>query len=412
MYRRLLLAQVALLIFAGRLMALEAVGTIKQVDAEKGVLIVYAGGQDRTLKADKDLKVLDKEGKPLGDGLKAKEFKEGAEVTITVERKDQELILMAIRLGAVGRTERRPETSGPGKTSVGLKPLTEMTAEDRYKDEDGGLYGGGKNEPAVGHAAAAKKETAKIVPLDAEGQPSSDGKIVLVSISMSNATQEFSTFKRIADAEEQKSPRLTIVDCAQGGQAMAQWASPGARPWEEAQRRITSAGVSAKQVQIAWVKLANVRPTGELSQHGRKLYDDTLAVLQIAKTKFPNLRIAYLGSRIYAGYAGGDLNPEPYAYESAFVVRWLIQDQIKGNAELNFDPERGTAKAPLLLWGPYFWADGLTPRSGDGLIWKRDDLGPDGTHPSNSGREKVANMLLTFFKTDANAKAWFIAKPQ
>ena len=28
------------------------------------------------------------------------------------------------------------------KASVGLKPLTEMTANDRYKGEDGGLYGG------------------------------------------------------------------------------------------------------------------------------------------------------------------------------------------------------------------------------------------------------------------------------
>src|SRR5687768_2369949 len=29
------------------------------------------------------------------------------------------------------------------RETVGLKPLTEMTAEDRYKDQDGGLYGAG-----------------------------------------------------------------------------------------------------------------------------------------------------------------------------------------------------------------------------------------------------------------------------
>src|SRR5262249_33664219 len=134
---------------------------------------------------------------------------------------------------------------------------------------------------------------------------------------------------------------------------------------------------------------------------------DTLAVLHNAKALFPNLRIVYLGSRIYGGYSTGRLNPEPYAYESAFAARWLIRDQIKGDADLNYDASRGPVKAPLWLWGPYFWADGTTPRPGDKLIWERGDLAGDGTHPSASGRRKVADMLLTFFTTDPTAKPWF-----
>jgi hypothetical protein len=282
------------------------------------------------LTADKNLKVLDVQGKELADGLKSPQFKEGVRVTVTVEREQDNLVLKAIQLRAADARPARPQAGpvGPEKTSVGLKPLSEMTAADKYKDEEGGLYGGGRNEPPPEHEAAAKAALASIVPLDAEGKPAADGKIVLISISMSNATQEFSVFKRIADADAEKSPRLTIVDCAQGGQAMAQWARPDARPWDEAMRRLASADVSPNQVQIAWVKLANVGPSGELSQHGKKLYDDTLTVLQLARTKFPNLRVAYLGSRIYAGYARSRLNPEPYAYESAYVVRWLIRDQL------------------------------------------------------------------------------------
>ena len=42
-----------------------------------------------------------------------------------------------------------------------------------------------------------------------------------------------------------------------------------------------------------------------------------------------------------------------------------------------------------------------------GLVWKREDLAGDGTHPSQSGRQKVAELLLTFFKTSMNAKGWF-----
>ncbi len=298
----------------------------------------------------------------------------------------------------------------PAGEKTGLKPLTEMSAEDRYLGEDGGLYGGGRNEPPKEHRQAAERELAKIQPLDAAGEPAAGGRIVLVSISMSNATQEFSRFKQIADADPQKSPKLTIVDCAQGGQAMAEWVDPNARPWAEAERRLERAGVTPAQVQVAWVKLANKGPRGDLETHGRKLQRDTLAVIQNAKAKFPNLRIAYLSGRIYGGYSRGPLNPEPFAYESAFPVRWLIQDQIAGNAKRNDNAEGGAkaVKAPLLLWGPYLWADGVTPRKSDGLVWKREDLGPDGTHPSQSGRNKVAGMLLKFFKEDPLAKSWFV----
>ncbi len=294
-----------------------------------------------------------------------------------------------------------------GKETVGFKPLTEMTADDRYLGQDGGLYGGGKNEPPEEHRQAAENALAAIKTLDAEGKPAEDGTVGFVSISMSNATQEFSTFKRLADADEGKSPRVTIVDCAQGGQAMAEWVDPEARPWQEATRRLAAAKVSPQQVQIAWIKLANKGPRGDLEEHGRKLEKDTLAVIQNAKVKFPNLRIAYLSSRIYGGYTMGPLNPEPYAYESAFPARWLIQRQIKGDEALTYDEKQGSVRAPVLLWGPYLWADGTTPRKADGLVYNRDDLAGDGTHPSRQGQEKVAKLMLKFYKTDPLAKIWF-----
>src|SRR5687767_7412676 len=99
------------------------------------------------------------------------------------------------------------------KASVGLKPLTEMTANDRYKGEDGGLYGGGKNEPPEAHLKAARSETMKIEPLDANGKQATNGTIALVSISMSNATQEFALFKQLADQDPKKSAHVTLVDC-------------------------------------------------------------------------------------------------------------------------------------------------------------------------------------------------------
>jgi hypothetical protein len=311
----------------------------------------------------------------------------------------------ARRAARVNRQTGRDFISG--KDRIGQKPLTEMSADDRYKGEEGGLYGSGKNEPPEEHRRAASAALKDIRPLDSRGQPAENGIIGFVSISMSNATQEFSLFKRLADADPSKSRRVTIVDCAQGGQAMAEWVDPQAQAWKVADRRLTAAGVAPEQIQIAWIKLANKRPRGDLAAHGKQLEKDTLAVIQNAKAKFPNLRIAYLSSRIYGGYAATPLNPEPYAFESAFAVRWLIQRQMKGGAALNYDAGRSAVRAPILLWGPYLWADGVTPRKADGLTYNREDLGPDGTHPSPTGREKVAKLMLDFYKTDPLAKSWF-----
>ena len=125
----------------------------------------------------------------------------------------------------------QPQGSNPGNVppatrSPGQVPLTELVT-NAYKGEDGGLYGGGKIEPPAEFADAVKKEVGKIQPLDAQGKPSSDGKIVLLSIGMSNTTQEFSAFKEKAEADSKKSKSVTIVDGAQGGKVASEWAQAG-----------------------------------------------------------------------------------------------------------------------------------------------------------------------------------------
>src|SRR5438045_1371462 len=84
--------------------------------------------------------------------------------------------------------------------------------------------------------------------------------------------------------------------------------------------------MTAKQIQFTWVKQALIRQGqhGEFPAHAKKLQDEMRKIVQIARAKYPALRIAYLSSRIYGGYAKSQLNPEPYAYEGAFSMRWLI----------------------------------------------------------------------------------------
>ena len=303
----------------------------------------------------------------------------------------------------------------PPRDSTGLTPLTEL-GTTTYKGEDGGLYGGGKNEPPAAHAAAARKQSAEILPRDADGKPEKDGKIGVLSVGMSNTTMEYSAFKRLAEGDPEMSPRVVLVDGAQGGKTAMVWARPEAPVWQEVEARLQRAGITAQQVQVVWLKQAEAGPgrLGEFPQHAQVLETHLVSILNLLHQKFPNLRIAYLSSRIYAGLATTPLNPEPYAYEGAFAVRWVIRDQINGKPELNCDPARGEVKSPLVLWGPYLWADGLRPRKSDGLVWTKQDLSPrDGTHPAMpDGAKKVAKLLLNFFKTDPYSKRWFtVASP-
>jgi hypothetical protein len=256
----------------------------------------------------------------------------------------------------------------------------------------------------------------QIRPLDAEGRPSPDGKVVLISVGMSNTTQEFRAFMRLAEQDPEKSPSVVLVDGAQGGMEASAWANPEKvtragrpDPWSVLDRRLEQAGVMAGQVQVAWIKQARANPAalGEFPRHAEALKDDLAVIVRKLKGRLSNLKIVYLSSRIYAGYAATPLNPEPYAYESAFSVRWLVRDQIDGKPGLNPDPERGGVEAPRLLWGPYLWADGVKGRKADGLAWERGDFAGDGTHPGDGGQRKVAALLLGFFKTDPTAKGWF-----
>lgn len=303
-----------------------------------------------------------------------------------------------------------------GSIPATVKPLSEMTAEDRYKGQDGGLYGKGQNTPPEAHLKAALQAAGEIKPLDKDGKPAPDGKIGFISFGMSNTTMEFQTFQKMLEPLK-LNPALAVVDCAQGGMITSAWAKEmknprtGGTPWEELARRLQAAGVSPAQVQVVWMKQAEARPAGdgEFPAHIQKFQENMVTGLQKLKARYPNIRLVYLSSRIYAGYALTELNPEPYAYEYAYGLRGLIQDQIAGKAELNCDPARGAVKAPLLLWGPYLWANGTAARK-DGFKWENTDLGADGTHPDETGRVKVAKLLLQFLQTDPTAKLWFVGK--
>src|SRR5258706_834211 len=292
-------------------------------------------------------------------------------------------------------------------TSVGYPPINDLGA-GYWHGAMGGLYPNGSNFIPVAHMNAGLSIANNIQPLDTSGNiDAANGSVVWVSLGMSNTTQETQVFIPLTDTFSLKNPKLKLVDCAQGGQAIMQMLDTTGSFWPTVNSRLASAGKTRQQVQVAWFKQAEISPTEtSFATYPDALKNKFRQAMQLCKTKFPNLKLCYLSSRIYAGYATSTLNPEPYAYYSGWSVKRLIEDQISGDTSLTFTGS--SPNSAWLAWGPYLWADGLIPRS-DGLTWVCPaDFNSDGTHPAMPGRQKVADLLFNFFSTDSTSVPWFL----
>jgi hypothetical protein len=298
---------------------------------------------------------------------------------------------------------------GPDTVRVALTDLGGC----RYKGFTGGLYPSGSNVPPAAHRAEGLRRVPLTRPLDRNGNPSSSGRIVFLSIGMSNGTQEFCggagyvscqswSFLARANADPAVNhTTLAIVNGARGGQVAAVWATSSSAEYDRIRDEgLTPIGLSERQVQVVWTKLANASPLRALpaaDADALALQRSIGEVVRALKTRYPNLQMVFMSSRTYAGFATTNLNPEPYAYETGFAHKWAIEEQIAG----------GDYTGAWMAWGPYFWAGEQMNARSDGLFYIRTDFQNDGTHPSQAGQSKVADLMLAFFKTSEFTRGWF-----
>ena len=332
-------------------------------------------------------------------------------------------------------------------TSHALTPINDLGTGLYLNQYQGGLYENGLNTVPSDHDTAGRAIAATIQPLDANGNPSATGKIGLMSIGMSNTIQKWCaalnlqnpslpcnswsfTGQATADGAVDHA-NLILVPGALGSQDITKWDDRTDPNWNRvATQVLPAAGLTNAQIQVIWIEEAIAQPSVSLPNANADAFNVETGyanIIRIAKQEYPNLKIVFVSSRAYAGYATVSLNPEPYAYETGFAVKWLVQaqiDQMRSGTVVDThagDLNYNAGTAPWIGWGPYFWADGTNPRS-DGLTWRTQDVDPaDGTHPSppcpancgsastNSGEYKAGNLLLQFFKTSPYAANWFLA---
>jgi len=274
----------------------------------------------------------------------------------------------------------------------------------------------------------------------------------------SEANQQSFMAQAFSDSSINHNGRLVLVDGAKGGETLLDWdpfdpSNPHCNQpegcwynYDRIDNILTSNPnftFSANQIQSIWIKDANPNPTVALCPpypqpcSGANPDADALTserymgdILRAVRQRYANLVQVFVSPRIYGGYSNTShdcsnqdgtgilcLQPEPFAFETGFSIKWLVaaqieevnpnghKDPIAGDIRYHVPPQLGDA-APWVDWGPYLWADGPHARNDNFPGWFPPDLrGTNGsgdnnecTHPSVNGEAKVGRMLLNFVK--------------
>jgi len=338
-----------------------------------------------------------------------------------------------------GTSVANPSKSASGTVTIapGLfsaTPLVDFEPGQQYLGEFSGLLYNGGNTPPPIQQTAGLAAAALVQPLDANGNPSPSGKMVLISLSMSEGWDDwcdgqttctsYSFVGQAASHSGVNHTTLAIVNGASSGTNAIDWTCASGNcplgtvtPNQYDRVRdgvLTPAGLTEEQVQVVWIQQANPSPTWvpplpSVSADAYAFEYNLGQTLRALKIRWPNVHQVFISSRIYAGYATGIQNPEPYAYEYGFSVKWLVNAQITQQESGIIDPLAGDllTAAPWVDWGPYLWGnDSNNPPGSIALNWLPNDFVADGIHPSNYGVTQVGGALMNFFLTSPYTP-WF-----
>ena len=262
-----------------------------------------------------------------------------------------------------------------------------------------GLYPGGKNEIPEAHRKSGERMAASITPLNSDGKPNPDGKIVALVMGHSNCLLYFGNLEEhLKQHAQELNPKYELLNAAVGGNQLPEIRYFKSPVWKKAESLLARPGYSPLQVQVLFLHTtyngavnSSHAPPRSFPEDMKKMQGDLAAVLENCVKIYPNLKIAYLTSDGFRHYTGF----EPHVWQEAFAFKWLIESQIKAEDGTAFEGEK--RKLPWLQWGPYIWDN-----SWDQSYFR------DGVHPTPKTREIFVGKYWNFLNQDPVSRAWLL----
>lgn len=306
--------------------------------------------------------------------------------------------------------------------STGLIPLVDLGTDYYAGIYQGGLYPGGSNIMPSGHMINGLKIMKKLKPLDTAGVVNyATGKIVLGGFGASTVGGPFNHMIQLMKDYNDLNPCMKAVNTANGSDGIEAMYIGNEEYFDYIKiYKLAEKDLTPIQVQVGWLMHSSridsngTDPIGYVDSLSKRF----LIALNTMLYYYPNLKVVYLSGFPYGGYADPmkalyHVIKEPSSYHHNFAMKSLIERQITGDPALKY--KGAGIQVPYLAWGPNLWADGKNPRELDSLTWNCETefaIDGGGYHLTNEGKDKLANILLQFFRTDTLSEGWFMDGPK
>ncbi len=307
-----------------------------------------------------------------------------------------------------------------GNDSTGKIPLNDL-GTDTYAGYTGGLFKAGNNEAPETHLDKGIKISNNLRRRNDTGAiDNENGTIMMIGMGASTASDAFNTYRSTMIESDWAgvNPCLDVRSVFIGGKDLGDILDPEENYWDKFRDRLEEKSIDPDQVQIAWMMYQSEATTNNVETYVTYVTGQYKLILAEMLDQMPNLRQVFISGMHYTGYTDPaheryDAMAEPKGYWGNLAIRELINMQIDGDPDLDF--EGADRKVPYVTWGPYFWADGSNERS-DGLTWTCDEFRSDATgggfHLKEEFQYKEADMLRTFLETDPVASIWYNDGPK
>lgn len=300
--------------------------------------------------------------------------------------------------------------------SLGALPFPDL-GTGYYMGFQGGLFPGGSANDPNPHQQNGKNISKAIKPLNSLGLVDYvNGEVTLVGIGPSLASDAYNEWKETQNDLGWPGTNhcLNVKGNFIGGKSVVDMLDIDGPYWASFLTGLASKNIQPGQVQVAWMLLMSSTDTMDVNFYVDTVSEQYIQILHNLMTICPNLQEVFISGTHYTGYTAPEHKRynyiiEPYGYWSNLVVKNVITLQINNDPRLVYS---GLGKnAPFITWGPYFWADGVTPRGTDGLSWPcdnfRDDTIGGGFHLKDEYKYKEGDLLDAFFNNNAIAKIWY-----